>query len=217
MAAISRSGKVAAPGAAPSDAPELAEGAVPAADRWIFRELQELQEQSRALSLHRRKVMAGVAERYTESLLRFCQVRLGSREAAEDVVQEMLSELEPQLDRLEGVDHLRNLLFRIARQRCADLIEARRRDRVVLSRSDDFQGVAEDSDDLFEMQDRDALRAAIASLPKLEDRILLTLSVDFDMPLRQVATVLEISEGACKMRRHRARLKLRKILLSSRD
>lgn len=217
MAAISRPGKVAAQSVLPAEEAELSDGSVPAADRWIFRELQELQEQSRTLNLHRRKLMAGVAERYTESLLRFCQVRLGSREAAEDVVQEMLSELEGQLDRLEGVDHLRNLLFRIARQRCADLIEARRRDRVVLSRSDDFQGVAEDSDDLFQMQDRDALRTAIASLPKLEDRILLTLSVDFDMPLKQVATVLEISEGACKMRRHRARLKLRKILLAAQD
>lgn len=186
---------------------ELSEGA-PAAERWILLEVKRMQGHLQSAETHRRRAMAAVAERFHQRLAAYCRTKLGSyRNEADDIVQDVYQELEKHLEKVQDEQHLRNLIFRIAKSRCADAVT--RHSKIELS--DEIRAVAPDELE-EEGYDAETLRAAIKKLKKLEDRILLTLSIDFRMPARQIAQVLEISEGACKMRRSRARQKLREII-----
>lgn len=186
---------------------ELSSG-VPAAERWIFTEINKMQSALQSAEAHRRKAMAAIAERFHHRLTLYCRTKLGQfRAEAEDIVQEVYQDLEKLLDRVEDEQHLRNLIFRVAKNKCADVVSRHSR----LELSDEIRAIApEELED--EGIDPALLRGAIKKLKKLEDRILLSLSLDHKMPLKQIAAVLEISEGACKMRRHRARQKLREII-----
>lgn len=186
---------------------ELSSG-VPAAERWIFTEISKMQSALQSAEAHRRKAMAAIAERFHHRLTLYCRTKLGQfRAEAEDIVQEVYQDLEKLLDKVEDEQHLRNLIFRVAKNKCADVVSRHSR----LELSDEIRAIApEELED--EGIDPAILRGAIKKLKKLEDRILLSLSLDHKMPLKQIAAVLEISEGACKMRRHRARQKLREII-----
>ncbi len=194
---------------------ELERG-TPPAERWIIGEIRRMREHARGLESHRRRAMAGIAERFQQRLLGYAYHKLGAnREEAEDVVQEVFQAVERLLPRVTDEKHLRNLLFKLAKNKCADVVARNR--RVTLSNEihppfDDWRVVAEPVASQESEPDTAMLRQAIRQLPKLEDRILLTLSLDYHMPIKHIARVLEISEGACKMRRHRARRKLREIL-----
>ncbi len=194
---------------------ELERGAPPA-ERWILGEIRQMRQHARGLEAHRRRAMAGIAERFHQRLLRYATSKLGaSREEAEDVVQEVYQDLERLLPRVASEEHLRKLLFKLAKNKCADVVTRNRRvtlsNEIHRSSLDDWQFV-EPPVEADRSTDTVMLRKAIERLPKLEDRILLTLSLDYRMPLKHIAHVLEISEGACKMRRHRARRKLRQML-----
>lgn len=189
-------------------ADELATGPT-AAERWILHEIQKMQSHSASAEAHRRRAVAGIAERFHSRLYRYCVGKLGqNRDEAEDVVQEVIQDIEPLLGRVESEVHLRNLIFRLAKNKCSDVVKDQRR----LTLSNEIHADASTSDVETEEEDTAPLREAIKRLPKLEDRILLTLSLDYKMGLRQIAAILEISEGAAKMRRHRARQKLRALL-----
>ena len=195
--------------------PAAPEGGDPGGDGpaapGLVGELEQIRALERALEHHRRAALSRIAQAYTPGLLRYTRGRLGNGEAAEEVVQDVFTQVRGQLGRVEDAPHLRNLLFRLAKNRCAEVIDARRRERrahdLLVDGPPPTPGMAGEDDG-----DREALRAAVSALPKLEDRVLLTLSMDFNLPLKHIAHVLGVSEGACKMRSHRARLKLKKML-----
>ena len=195
---------------------ELQQGPPPA-ERWILSEIKEIRKHSRSLDTHRRRAMAGIVERFHSRLLRYATSKLSSnREEAEDVVQEVYQDLERLLPRITTEEHLRKLLFKLAKHKCADVVARNRRmtlsNEIHLMSTDEWRFEPSAQEAERDEEEGPKLREAIRHLPKLEDRILLTLSLDYQMPLKHVAKVLEISEGACKMRRHRARRKLREIL-----
>src|SRR5687768_14982850 len=86
---------------------ELLEGP-PAAERWILTEVKKMQQANQLMETHRRKAMAGIAERFHQRVFRYCLTKLASnREEAEDVVQEVFQDLEKLLERVENEEHLR--------------------------------------------------------------------------------------------------------------
>lgn len=194
-------------------APEELSQAVPAAERWILLEIQRLQRSLKEAGQYRQKALAAITERFHQRLTVYCRTKLGIyRSEAEDIAQDVYQDMEKILEKVENEQHLRNLLFRIAKNKCADAVARHSK----LELSDEIRAVA--PEELEEdALDPEILRNAIKQLPKLEDRILLTLSLDHRMPLKQIASVLEISEGACKMRRSRARKKLREMLQDELD
>lgn len=189
-------------------APDELSQSVPAAERWILTEIQRMQKSLKEASQYRQKALAAITERFHQRLTVYCRTKLGIyRAEAEDIAQDVYQDMEKILEKVENEQHLRNLLFRIAKNKCADAVARHSK----LELSDEIRAVA--PEELEEdALDPEILRNAIKQLPKLEDRILLTLSLDHRMPLKQIAGVLEISEGACKMRRSRARKKLRELL-----
>ena len=74
-----------------------------------------------------------------------------------------------------------------------------------------FPGEAPDDRCVEEVGDRLALESMIGELPE-PDRVVLRLHYELDLSVASMAQVLDVSEGAVKVRLHRARTKLRSTL-----
>lgn len=140
-------------------------------------------------------------QRYLDPIYRYCHVRLGNREAAEDATSEVF------LKAFSGLPGYRgNLfaawLFQIARNVVTDHYRRRRPSVPV-----DALAELADADDPPEEQaiaasEREAVRAALAQLPE-EQRMVLELQLA-DWSGEQIAAAIGRSHGAVRMLRLRA-------------
>ena len=115
-------------------------------------------------------------------------------------------------DAKQPVDHVTAFLFAVARRRLADHFRTRARtpelDLAKSSLADLGTGPVTAA---ARAQRRDRLREALAQIP-LDDQIAIELAYFEGMPLRDVATVLEIEENTVRSRLARAKAKLRELV-----
>jgi RNA polymerase sigma-70 factor, ECF subfamily len=137
----------------------------------------------------------------------------GNAEDAQDVVQEAYERAYKGLKRYRGDAKFTTWMYRITAN-CAknQLVKGSR------NRHETMEEVTEVSDDrpgpearLGTADDRRALNAALQSLPA-DMRAVVVLRDVYDLPHEAIAAELGISEGAAKVRLHRARRKLRERL-----
>jgi RNA polymerase sigma-70 factor (ECF subfamily) len=182
-----------------------------------------------ALSLEGQQVIAArrrepgafeaLVRRHQAPLYNFCLRMLGQAEDAADVAQETFVQLYSHLGRLDEREPLAPWLFRVARNRCIDVI--RRRRTVPLGLTDDSGeplNALEPADDeplpdeLAERADLQRLLAsAIASLPPTYSEVV-ALRYAGDRSFAEIAQILECEEGAARVRFHRAKGLLRRQL-----
>jgi RNA polymerase sigma-70 factor, ECF subfamily len=165
-----------------------------------------------------------LVRRHQSALFNFCLRMLTQPEDAADVAQETFVQLYSHLQRLDGSEPLAPWLFRVARNRCIDVI---RRRRTVPLTSPDFdisagdlpaEGAVDPADDdplpdeLVERADlQRVLSAAIAALPPLYAEVV-ALRYAADRSFAEIADILECDEGAARVRFHRAKGQLRQHL-----
>ena len=128
--------------------------------------------------------------------------------AAEDASQQAFVQAWQGLPRLRDVDRFENWLRRLVVRVCFDQADADRRWRVhirLVARADP------QPDATGAIVARDEMDRALARL-KPAQRAVLTLRYYLDLPLADVAAVLEISEGTVSSRLHYALDELRSIL-----
>lgn len=180
-----------------------------------------------ALSLEGQQVVAArrrdpaafeaLVRRHQVSLYNFCLRMLGQAEDAADVAQETFVQLYSHLGRLDEREPIAPWLFRVARNRCIDVI--RRRRTVPLGAPDE---AAEDSpepadveplpDELVERADLQRLLSrAIADLPPAYAEVV-ALRYAGDRSFAEIAAILGCDEGAARVRFHRAKALLRRQL-----
>lgn len=152
---------------------------------------------------------------------------------AEDCVQEAFVSAFRNLHRFEGRSSLGTWLHRITVNACLVKLRVRKRASEcslegILPGSEaagdghglGWQNPASAEDQVAENQLRDLVRAQIGELPD-GYRIVLTLRDIQELNTREVAALLRISEGAVKVRLHRARAALRRrlesLLVDTRD
>src|SRR4051794_19485678 len=141
-------------------------------------------------------------ERHSGALMSFCRHLLGTREEAEDVLQQTFVRALGALRSGTEPEHLRAWLFTIARNRALSVLGARREvasdaiDAVV-----DTEGLAEAVERRSELR---ALLADIACLPEPQRAALLLAELE-DFPQRRIAEVLGTSESRVKALVFRAR------------
>jgi len=160
-----------------------------------------------------------LVRRHQAGVYNFCLRMLGQAEDAADVAQETFVQLYSHLGRLDEREPIAPWLFRVARNRCIDMI--RRRRTVPLAAPDeasDGASALEPADDeplpdeLAERADLQRLLTwAIAELPPAYAEVV-ALRYAGDRSFAEIATILECDEGAARVRFHRAKALLRRHL-----
>jgi RNA polymerase sigma factor (sigma-70 family) len=159
-----------------------------------------------------------LVRRHQAPVFNFCLRLLGQPDDAADVVQETFVQLYSHLGKLDEREPLAPWLFRVARNRCIDLI---RRRRTVPLEPDDDHLPEEPIDDqplpeeIAERADLQRLLAeAIHALPPVYGEVV-ALRYAADRSFAQIAAIVGCDEGAARVRFHRAKALLRQYLRAS--
>jgi RNA polymerase sigma-70 factor (ECF subfamily) len=165
-----------------------------------------------------------LVRRHQGPLYNFCLRMLGQDADAADVAQESFVQLYSHLDRLDEREPVAPWLFRVARNRCIDVI--RRRRTVPLGFIDDsgeatsiMEPADEDPlpDELVERADlQRVLSEAIAKLAPAYAEVV-ALRYAGDRSFAEIGIILDCDEGAARVRFHRAKALLRRHLRASLD
>jgi RNA polymerase sigma-70 factor (ECF subfamily) len=157
-----------------------------------------------------------LVRRHQTPLYNFCLRMLGRTDDAADVAQETFVQLFRHLDQIDEREPLAPWLFRVARNRCVDVL--RRRRTTPLAPGDDQSGDLEpiDQDPLpDEIAERSDLQRvlghAIAQLPPTYAEVV-ALRYAADRSFAEIALILDCDEGAARVRFHRAKNLLRHYL-----
>jgi RNA polymerase sigma-70 factor (ECF subfamily) len=150
--------------------------------------------------------------RYGSGILSFLVARLNDRQLAEEVLQDVMLAAWRSADRFRGESSVRTWLLTIARNRA---INARRRYTPQMVAIDDVYDLDTDETGPQEKVEkrgrRDALRAALDTLPDMQ-REILVLVFYHGLSEREIAQVLDVAPGTVKSRLHRAKEMLRRAM-----
>lgn len=150
------------------------------------------------------EALAEVHHRYYQSIFRYVSFRVGDTAVAEDLTSDVFTRLLSALrDKTAPTNTLRGWLFRVAAHVVADHYRQRERaNEVSLSET-----MVDDSISLDEKVNRSLraaeLRAAMQELTDDQQRVL-SLRFGAGMRIREVAAIVEKSEGAVKQLQLRA-------------
>lgn len=154
-------------------------------------------------------------------LLRFVGRLIGAGQEAEDIVQETLMALYLHLDQIDPPEKLRPYVFRIARNRCYDLLRRDGRfeqidmpdDEAPVSVRVSFAGESSVPPDdavhwlLLHLE----VKEAMDRLPELQ-RQALTLYAEEEMSYAEIADIMGVTLGTIKSRIFHAKQTLRRLL-----
>jgi RNA polymerase sigma-70 factor (ECF subfamily) len=162
----------------------------------------------RALAEGRQEAFAALYDRHAAALFRVASVLLGSRQDAEDAVQEVFVGLMRSRHSLAGVVNLRAYLFASLRSAAGRIAVRRRREPGAALNLDDLAASTPGSPNL----DQEVrLERALRSLPA-EQRELVALKVDGGLTFGEIASCLGISPNTAASRYRYALEKLRAAL-----
>ncbi len=154
--------------------------------------------------------------RLADGLLRYCLAVTGDPAVAEDVAQEALAALVSRWRRRGPPDAADAFVFSIARRRAGRALARR---RLLAPLKFLRNGHSADPQPDVRAAQRQRLERTLSALSRLspKDRQALQLVVVGGLPVRQAAHLLDTSEGALKMRIHRARKRLTQMLENEHD
>jgi RNA polymerase sigma factor (sigma-70 family) len=143
-------------------------------------------------------------DRHHRPLLGFCRHMVGSREEAEDALQQTFLRAHRALAEHGPPDDLRPWLFTIARNRCRSLLAVRRAETEVDEELASVDGLGE------QVQARADLRAIVADVERLPDdqRAALVLAELADLSHAQIGDVIGVRTDKVKALIHQARTTL---------
>lgn len=152
-------------------------------------------------------------ERYQVPLYNFFLRLVGDPATSEDLVQECFLRILKYRHTYRGQSQFRTWLYQIARNARVDLHRKRWRETELPEAADEVLSSHEPgaSDALEESQRAELVRAALERLPE-DKREVLVLSRYHDLRYVEIGRVLGCSEGAVKVRAHRAMKELRAIV-----
>jgi RNA polymerase sigma-70 factor (ECF subfamily) len=144
-----------------------------------------------------------LVRRHADALARFATSG-GEREEIEELVQDTFVRAFGSLDAFRGESSLRTWLFTIERRLMLDRRRAEKRDRNVVS-LDAVEATTEyDSlDGLVAQETATRVKRAMASLSPMQ-REVFVMRVEQGLAYKEIATVLETSEGAARVHYHNA-------------
>ena len=133
--------------------------------------------------------------------------RLTSREAAEDLVQDVFLRVLRYRESWRGERSFVGWLYRIARNAATDHLARERREKDAAATWEEHAASADEADERSAL-----LEAALRRLP-YEQREIIVLARWHDLPSERIAEILDCTPGAARVRLHRALSELRDIVL----
>lgn len=167
----------------------------------------------RAIQEGRFDLLGVLFERYHGQALGLCTRMVRDRSLADDLVQEAFIRVLRYRDTFKDPAVFSAWLYRIVRNVCLDKLSALDREAAALDRAEWVLGDGAERCPWGGAEDEriPLVRAAFARLPE-EQRRILTLKRVFGLPYREIADQYGCSEGAMRVRAHRALEELRTLV-----
>jgi RNA polymerase sigma factor (sigma-70 family) len=152
------------------------------------------------------EAMEELVARWQQRLWRHAWHLTGKEDAAWDVAQEVWMAIVRGIHRLEDPARFRHWAYRLATNKAADWVRRQQRQRKLAD--DDAREVAAAPEPSAGGDSLDGLRRAFGRL-STDCRAILSLRYFQDVPLAEIARILELPEGTVKSRLHHARNQLK--------
>lgn len=150
----------------------------------------------------KRKELNFVINEYSNLLYRICILILKSKEDTQDVLQETFIRYMEKMPKFEAEEQRKAWLIKVSQNKCKDFLRFHKRHQYVeLSEVEELIGIDEKKFDLEELW----------KLPAKYKSVILLYYVE-GYSVREIASLLQISEGAVKKRMQRGREQLRSML-----
>lgn len=149
-------------------------------------------------------------DRYADKVYRKCLSFEKDRDAAQDLAHDILIKVFVQLAKFESRSRFSTWLYSITYNYCVEYI--RKKSKLQTSQLDEERDDFTDTDDpaFLEMQS-EALAQALQKVSP-EDKMILLMKYQDDISIKELMTILNISESAVKMRLARARGRVKEII-----
>ena len=148
--------------------------------------------------------------KHGEELLRLAYTYVKNREAAEDVVQEVILKAYEQRAQFRGDSTYRTYLYRMTINRSYDYLRSWTYKNTILSNKIQqiFQGIKSTEEQVIELSDNRILGEAVLNLP-VKYREIIILYYYKELKIDEIAALLSCSENTVKTRLRRGREKLK--------
>lgn len=156
---------------------------------------------------------AELVDRYNDLLCRHAQRMLGRADDADDVVQSAWIKAFRRLRQCRDPERFGAWVFRIAANGCKDALKAERREVVPLDAVGELRSTDADPEDgALRAEQRRLIRAALDRLPPEQREAFLLKHLE-GWSYEEMAERLDAGVSAMKMRVHRAREELQRLLM----
>lgn len=149
---------------------------------------------------------------HANALFRHCMIRIRDREIAKDIVQETFTKTWVYLSEGKKIDHIRAFLYRVANNLIVD--GARRKHTSSLDTMIDEDGFEPVDDTLKDPAEVPQVREAMQLLRSLDEiyRTVITMRFIDELPPREIANILGVTENVVSVRIHRGIERLGKLM-----
>lgn len=141
---------------------------------------------------------------YVDDIFRFCMSKVSNRDVALDITQEVFVSFWQYIDRGETIEHPRGLLYRIARSRIIDhhrKSKSQSLDHLLEEGSEFNDETSNEYTD--EILAREGALKILGSLPNSARELLVMRFFD-ELPVKDIAEILDISANSASVKIHRA-------------
>lgn len=149
-------------------------------------------------------------DQYSEAIFRYCYFKLYDRELAKEVMQECFTRTWEYLSEGKKIDNVRAFLYKVAHNLCVnDVIKPKSYSLDEMSEKIDFEPI----DTARSPEETSEVSILLKNLQKLrlEERELLTLRYVEDLPITEIAAMLDLRPNTATVKLRRAEEALKKI------
>ncbi|MFD2444166.1 sigma-70 family RNA polymerase sigma factor [Bacillus sp. CGMCC 1.16607] len=153
-----------------------------------------------------------IMNRYGQEILQLVYSYVNNKEVAEDLTQDIFIKCYKSIHTYKGKSKLKTWLWRIAINQCKDYMKSWYNNKVIITeKNSTYIGIQEESVEQTVVQnDEDhRLASAVMNLP-IKYRELIYLFYFEELPIKDIAMVIEVKENTIKTRLRRAKELLKK-------
>jgi len=144
-------------------------------------------------------------------LYKYLLAILGSKERAEDVMQDLFVAIAEKRTKLAKVENITGYLFAMARNKAKDFLKSRKRREESISDRPDILVVKDHADTEIRKEDLADVSRVFSSLP-LKQREIIGLKIFEEMTFKDIANALNISSNTAASRYRYGLAKMKKML-----